>query len=426
MIVELTAQHTWFCRTADRQLNKVRFRSTKKENIMPCHQHSIPLGKLTQSAFFLLSAVVLGAFQVQAAEPRQPRSAVSVDFGDPPEQADSTAGILQVVATGVGIDEDTATQNAWSNAIEQAVGVMVDAETLVENDEIVSDKVLTFSRGFIEKFDVVRHWQADGLHHVRIWARVSPGKLAEKLADSKIATRRIPGELLYYQAMHSVAQAQAAADMLRKTLTDYTLDNLFEATIVGEPKQVSRDDVSATLSVTVHIAPNMQNWQKIYNTVTPVLQKVATKRTVFVGMRGVGDRADAIKRLAGEGILIRVMKSLSRTGLNATWDAYLVPESLVQALEETHDQPYKLSVDLVGEGDTLIARVDQRPFEGNAYLSQGDPSSFRCLGPCYSTSGSYYPDGTHCNIEVTMEIELAKLKQVTQCVAHIRDVSLDP
>ena len=400
---------------------------------MRSQQHSATFRMLTRSALVLLGVFVLGAFHVEAAEPpsadqvQQPGSAVKVDFGQEQEQVGGTAGILQVVASGVGIDEDKATQNALSNAIEQAIGVMVDAQTLVENDEIVSDKVLTFSRGFIDEFSVVKRWQADGLHRVRIRARVSAGKLSDKLTDSKIAVRRIPGELLYYQAMHDLANEQAAADMLREALADYTLDKLFETTIVGEPKQVSKDDVNTTLSVTVQVAPNMENWQKIYNRVTPVLQKVASKRTVFVGMSNGGGCKDAIKRLAGEGIKIRVMKSLSRTGQSATWDAYLVPESLFQALEETVDQPYKLSVDLVGEGDTLIARVDQKPYRYGTTFCQvvRGGLAFNCLGPCYSTSG-YHPYCDHWNVEVTMKVELAELKQVTQCVARIRDISMDP
>lgn len=397
---------------------------------MSCDQYSNEFRKFIRSAVLVLGCFLAVVFHVEAAGPpsagqvRQPGNSVKVNFGQEQEQAGGAAGILQVVASGVGIDEDKAMQNALSNAIEQAVGVMVDARTLVENDEIVSDKVLTFSRGFIDEFSVVRRWEADGLHRVRVRARVSAGKLSDKLTDNKISVRRIPGELLYYQAMHDIANEQAAADMLREALGDYTLDKLFEATILGEPKQVSRDDVSAKLSVTVKVAPNMQNWQKIYNRVTPVLQKVALKRTVFAGRTGGPECQDAKRRLAGEGIRIKVMKSLSRTGQNATWDAYLVPESLFQALQETLDQPYKLSVDLAGEGDMLIARVDEEPFRGYGRFSY-ETFYFYYLGPSALSAGGM-GECAHHNVEVTMEVELAKLKQVTECVARIRDVSLDP
>ncbi|NLF69223.1 MAG: hypothetical protein GX575_09235 [Candidatus Anammoximicrobium sp.] len=43
---------------------------------------------------------------------------------------------VKVVATGVGMDGEMALKNAFSHAIEQAVGVLVDAETIVDNDQL--------------------------------------------------------------------------------------------------------------------------------------------------------------------------------------------------------------------------------------------------------------------------------------------------
>ena len=66
--------------------------------------------------------------------------------------ADAQPQVMDVVATGVGADPEQAKQNAFSAAIEQVVGVLVDAETIVKNDEVVRDEVLTFSRGYVNEF----------------------------------------------------------------------------------------------------------------------------------------------------------------------------------------------------------------------------------------------------------------------------------
>ena len=52
-----------------------------------------------------------------------------------------------MTVTGVGTDPDKAVQNAFSQAIEQVVGVLVDADTVVKNDQLIRDEVLTYSRG---------------------------------------------------------------------------------------------------------------------------------------------------------------------------------------------------------------------------------------------------------------------------------------
>ena len=117
----------------------------------------------------------------RASRPARPPGGADSASNMDPRASSSKPGsddrLMDVVATGIGVDADKATQAAFSQAIEQVVGVLVDAETLVKNDQIVRDQVLTFSRGFIQKFQVVRQWQEGGLHYARIKASVETGRL---------------------------------------------------------------------------------------------------------------------------------------------------------------------------------------------------------------------------------------------------------
>ena len=79
---------------------------------------------------------------------------------------------MDVVATGVGLDVDKAKQNALSAAVEHVVGVHVQAETLVENDEL-REKVLTYTAGDVKAARILgTPWQQDGLTYVRVSASV--------------------------------------------------------------------------------------------------------------------------------------------------------------------------------------------------------------------------------------------------------------
>ena len=60
--------------------------------------------------------------------------------------------LQEVVAEGVGTTADEAIKDAFRNAVRQVVGAVVDAETLVKNDELIDDKVLTYSDGFIKGY----------------------------------------------------------------------------------------------------------------------------------------------------------------------------------------------------------------------------------------------------------------------------------
>ena len=66
-----------------------------------------------------------------------------------------------VLARGVSINAEKALLNALRNAVQQVVGVVVDAETLVKNEKVVKDEILDFSNGFVEKFEKIREEKND-------------------------------------------------------------------------------------------------------------------------------------------------------------------------------------------------------------------------------------------------------------------------
>ena len=63
--------------------------------------------------------------------------------------AQDTEQLVDVVATGYGSTVREATKAAFRAAVEQVVGTMVDATTLVENDKLIEDEILSYSAGMI-------------------------------------------------------------------------------------------------------------------------------------------------------------------------------------------------------------------------------------------------------------------------------------
>jgi len=55
--------------------------------------------------------------------------------------------LVDVVATGYGTTVREATSAALRSAVEQVVGTMIDATTIVENDKIIEDEILSHSAG---------------------------------------------------------------------------------------------------------------------------------------------------------------------------------------------------------------------------------------------------------------------------------------
>lgn len=86
--------------------------------------------------------------------------------------------------TGEGMSAAAAQADAFRNAISQAVGVYVQADTLVEDYVTKSDKIRTSSKGFIKSFQKIKEEKApDGVISVTLKVVVSIKPLAADVAE---------------------------------------------------------------------------------------------------------------------------------------------------------------------------------------------------------------------------------------------------
>jgi hypothetical protein len=244
------------------------------------------------------------------------------------QSSDEAGRIMEVVVTGAGSTPDEAVQSAYSAAIEQVVGVLVDAETLVKNDQVVSDKVLTFSRGFVQSYDEVKRWDKGGIHYVRIRAKVAVDKLEESLKGSKITTREVPGELIARQIRFDFKNEEDAAKMLDKVLDGFDMTKLTKVEVVGKP-EITRDGANAKMQIKATVSPDIGEWQKFSKDLRLLLNKTAIKRGAFTikGSQPCWFQDDALaKQVNGEGVLVALYTSVS--GNRTQWNLYRVPQPL--------------------------------------------------------------------------------------------------
>jgi hypothetical protein len=75
----------------------------------------------------------------------------------------------------VGVDANAKEQallDAQRKAVIEAAGVFIDAQTIIQNYEQVSDRILTRARGYITDTKTIRTWEEGGLTHCVIVATV--------------------------------------------------------------------------------------------------------------------------------------------------------------------------------------------------------------------------------------------------------------
>ena len=150
---------------------------------------------------------------------------ISVNLGQQGALGVSQAGgdTVKVQGRGVGANRDEALKDAYRDAIERAVGLYVDAETVANNDQIVTDQVLTHSNAYITDYRELGMKQLNGgLVQLRILATVKKQALTTKLTDVMPAqTVKIDNtglQNVHAQLVTKEKRAEDAAALLKNAL----------------------------------------------------------------------------------------------------------------------------------------------------------------------------------------------------------------
>lgn len=86
---------------------------------------------------------------------------------------------------------DRAIEDAQRKAVEQAMGTMISSETVTENFQMINDRILSLSSGYIEKYRVTSEKVVDNEMQVEISALIGTDKLKDSVQAIKSLIRRM-------------------------------------------------------------------------------------------------------------------------------------------------------------------------------------------------------------------------------------------
>ena len=100
-------------------------------------------------------------------------------------------GVAAIQSNARDIARDAAIEDAQKRAVEQAIGILIDSQTQVENYQLISDKILAQTKGYIKQYSVVGEAVDSGLLRVRINAEVALDQLTDDLTGIGILLERM-------------------------------------------------------------------------------------------------------------------------------------------------------------------------------------------------------------------------------------------
>jgi hypothetical protein len=92
-------------------------------------------------------------------------------------------GYASIAGGSKSIARENALNNAFRRAVEQAVGVLVESETLVKNFQLVNDRIYSKSEGYIKKYTITREKVEGDEFKIAIKALVSRVKIEKDLGE---------------------------------------------------------------------------------------------------------------------------------------------------------------------------------------------------------------------------------------------------
>ena len=204
----------------------------------------------------------------------------------PREAQDSQAAFAQgqeqlvdVVATGHGTTVREATRAALRSAVEQVVGTMIDATTLVENDKLIEDEILSYSAGMIASSKTVGEPKKseDGIYTVKVKASVKKGRLQEKLRSASAVNVTLDGADLFARmtaAKDNLADAEAMIKSVLAKHKDCVIAEAIPGTNGKSP--IDLDPKTGEVFVNVRVRVDQAKYMQFANEVVEKIGPMAT------------------------------------------------------------------------------------------------------------------------------------------------------
>jgi major membrane immunogen (membrane-anchored lipoprotein) len=128
---------------------------------------------------------------------------------------------VPIRATGVGSSFEDAKENAFKQAIENRIGVLVLSDREVQSYKLLKDEILTYSAGYVDDYAVISQDKAGKKWFVTVDVWVSASKLTSRIISSKESDGKMNGKKASDSFTSYVKQKQQADRLTSKVLSGF-------------------------------------------------------------------------------------------------------------------------------------------------------------------------------------------------------------
>ncbi|WP_287603420.1 SH3 domain-containing protein [Thiothrix sp.] len=338
-----------------------------------------------------------------------------------------------IVVTGYGTDHDKALKNALQSAVEQQVGVLIDSETIIKNDELIKNEILTASNGFVQKYDEVSTSSEDGLTEVKIKAEVKSQAVANKIKSLNISMLKVEDTSnIYAEITTKEKSKEDRKKMLEKTfeeiLSEQNYTSLLEVKLEGfEILKDKTQNGKTPIEITYKVNFSYPAYEEIITKLEKTLEEISTKvkrKTDYPELHKIDDEFFRLKTSNGiEKVLDNSISIIKKNGEKYLKDTWEISNIDIMSLKKITPYPKNtVNIELLDKQGNLLDATKENVDIYRLYATL----SYDWAGNDYSISdlniigrsrkivfAPFISDGSYCNIaktfKKTMQIDIERL-----------------
>jgi hypothetical protein len=182
------------------------------------------------------------------------------------KQIDSSSSKAKLIeAEGVGESLQLAKEDAIRNAVQKTVGSYVSSDLITQNDQIIKDKVISLSSGFVDKVEVIsQDRREDGLYSVKVKANVLPTKLKRALEEQNIKTADLDSDSLFGEALTKLDTTNSTLDLWQGMLNKFP-KSAVNAELYGKPQVTALQNDQIIMTFAVNVSWNEEYKKEFIN-----------------------------------------------------------------------------------------------------------------------------------------------------------------
>ena len=148
---------------------------------------------------------------------------------------------LDITVSGSGIDKEAAIKDALRSALEQTYGAFVSTSTKIQNDKLMSDEIVSLSRGNIKNYNILSENQLTNGHwYVLLHATVNINQLA-KYVKGGGATVEVDMNAFNAKVLLEEMNAKAERRIIENLIAEIESIELWNYTLELDEPAVSDD-----------------------------------------------------------------------------------------------------------------------------------------------------------------------------------------